>query len=198
MIISSLITRLVSSLDPRKRQLSAQGMYRKSGLTLLKKYLRDVEIRILLFIQSVQSVFLSFEMVFNLLKAKLELLWCIERTVWGLQAAWRVLFITFRHMTTTQYHSSNEKRETGSERDVNKSDSDPWNIWCRNLIYFKSSSVLWAVQNNGILNYVRNWKSPLVEKRTFCIFWPVISGDQGDSDQLMRCLRWSLVSSLKY
>lgn len=108
MIISSLITRLVSSLDPRiKRQLSrnVQNVWFNSA----KKYLRDIEIRILLFIQSVQSVFLSFEMVFNLLKAKLELLWCIERTVCGLQAAWRVLFIIFRHMTT-QYHSSNEMR----------------------------------------------------------------------------------------
>ena len=107
MIISSLITRLVSSLDQRlKRQLSrnVQKVWFNS-----KKYLRDIEIRILLFIQSVQFVFLSFEMVFNLLKAKLELLWCIERTVCGLQAAWRVLFIIFRHMTT-QYHSSNENR----------------------------------------------------------------------------------------
>ena len=98
----------------------------------------------------------------------------------------------FYHISSHDNTISLVKWKQTDVRDVNNSDSDPWNIWCRNLIYFKSSSVLWAVQNNGILNYVRNWKSPLVEeRRTFCIFWPDISGDQGAIDQLMRCLRWS-------
>ena len=124
-------------------------------------------------------------MVFNLLKAKLELLWCIERTVWGLQAAWRVLFIIFRHMTT-QYHSSNEKRET-DVRDVNNSDSGPWNIWCRNLIYFKSSSVL-------SLSSTKQWNSKLRSELKV-----TVSRERRDlfvfSDQLFLVTRGTVTSS---
>ena len=62
-------------------------------------------------------------------------------------------------------------------RDVNNSDSGPWNIWCRNLIYFKSSTVLWLRKTKQWNFELRSELKVTVRVKNFsCTFWPVISG----------------------
>ena len=91
----------------------------------------------------------------------------------GVMAAWRALltyFVTWHHNITRQM------KET-DVRDVNNSDSGPWNIWCRNLIYFKSSTVLWLSKTKQWNFELRSELKVTVRvKNISCIFWPVISG----------------------
>ena len=132
-------SQLVSCLDPRLKRFSTN---------VQKVWFNSKEIfeRILRNVSCLYSLCCA---VFSYLLKWFSICW---KQNWnsfdvssGRFAGWRVLFIIFRHMTT-QYHSSNERDcdvRDPKTQDVNNSDSGPWNIWCRNLIYFKSPTVLW-------------------------------------------------------
>ena len=165
-------------------------MYRKSGLTL-KKYLRVFWETSPVYTVCAVQCFLIFWNGFQSVESKTGTL--LMYRAGGLQAGGSFLsyFVTWQRNITRQMK---ETAMSGIRTlDVNNSDSGPWNIWCRNLIYFKSPTVLrlsstkqWNFKLRSELK-VTVTEEHFVFSDQLCV-WPGAS-DQWPSHE---CLRWSL------
>lgn len=131
-------SQLVSSLDPRLKRPYSKNVQK---VWFNSKEIFEKTLKFVSYLYSLCSqCFLIFWNGFQSVESKTGTL--LMYRAGGLQAGGSFLsyFVTWQHNITRQMK---ETAMSGIRtQDVNNSDSGPWNIWCRNLIYFKSPTVL--------------------------------------------------------